>query len=421
MSQTEQIVEEEAVIVPGTEGTDMEGKSVEEIERAMYDQAVEADPDLEVEVKAEPVVEIEEEEKDEKPVEQELGEDGKPVVEQELDEDGKPVVEEELDKDGKPVAKEEKKPTGLEWLDTLSEEDRTKADKFIERSSEVLARSNQRVDSHLGQLQPAQRAITRLTRENRTLREAAEKMRPSVNVEDIIKDHNEKIDKEFSEFPEEATKLKKLFKDSLDGVAEVLETATPAVQQETIVGPDKQEEIQHLATAYSDWGERRFSPELNEWLGKQSQDTVKLINSAYAADNIALLDAFTRDNPDWKPPQKPEDFHSLQQAQHSPLFRGWAEGEGINPDVDVRTIADFQRDTILTRFKTDLGVVISEAEQKADPKVTKLESRRREQLQDRSPGSKRSPIKPGTKLDLDTEAGQRAYYNQLIAADPDIP
>ena len=408
-------IEEEQTIVPGTEGTEYEGMSEDEIERAEFDKVVDEDPDIESASAAEPKVEPEVKPEDE------LGD--KPKAEDK--EDDKPKADaktdaEVLDEDGKPV-KEEKEPTGLEWLDDLPEETQAKAKDIIGRQGQAIARLDQRVKSHLGQLQPAQRAIAKLTKELGHLKgKLIEQQPPAIDIEKRKKDYNDWADEEYKEFPEEATKLKKRFSDSLDGIPEVLETATPEVPSTLPAGPDPKEETLHLATAYSDWGERRFSPEFDQWIATQQPEITALLNSPYAADNVALLDAFTTDNPQWVPPQTPDQFHSLAQAQHSPLYRGWAEGEGINPDMNLATVPDHHRDQILTRFKSDLGAVLSENEQADDPKVTKLAERRSKQLQNRDPGSRRLGVTPGTKIDLDTEEGQRAYYKQLIAADPDL-
>ncbi len=398
MAQTElqeQIEEdiETKEIVPGTEDTEYEGLSETEIERAEYNKAVGEDPDIEdTDI---PVV-------DEPKAKDDEGED---------EPKAKDTVE--------PVKPEpEKEPTGLEWIDELPEATQTQAKDFIDRQGQTIARLDQRVSSHLGQLRPAQRAIAKLTRELGDLRgKLVEQQPPAIDIENRKKAFNDWADVEYKEFPEEATKLKTRFAESLDGIPEVLATATPPVQPIPRAGPDQTEETQHLATAYSDWGERRFSPEFEQWIASQSEATVSLLNSPYAADNVALLDAFTQANPDWIAPQTPDQFHSLAQAQHSPLFRGWAEGEGINPDLNLATVPDFQRDMLLTRFKTDLSTVLTEQD---DPKVTKLAERRSKQLQNRDPGSRRLGVTPGQQIDLNTEDGQRAYYQQLIKEDPDL-
>jgi len=411
MSQTEPETTEEPVIVPGTEGTEYEGLSEEEIERAEFDKAVEEDPDM----SAAPTAADESApvDKDDPPPDPDLSAEPEPEPE-------KVVVE-----------KKDPEPTGLEWLSTLSDEDKKTAQNFIDRQGQTIARLDQRVSSHLGQLQPAQRGITKLQIENRELRGQLSKAQTSSykSIADRITDYNTQIDEEYKDFPEEATKLKTQYSESLDGLSEALPTATPT---ETTLpdGPDRNDEVLHLATAYSDWGERRFSPEFNQWIGLQNDEMKSLINSGYASDSIALLDAFGRDNPEWIAPQNPEDFHSLQQASYSPLYRGWAAGEGINPDMDLSKVPDYQRDSFLTRFKSDLGVVRLEHEQANNPptdnppaepsKVTKLKQRRREQLADRNPGSRRLGVMPGEKLDLDTEEGQRALFKQLVDTDPDL-
>lgn len=376
-------------------GTEYEGLSEEEIERALFDKAVADDPDVEV-----VAAEKEPEEEPEEPQEEQEAEQGKEV-------------------EVKDQPKEEKKPTGLEWLDEIPEDIRTKAQDIINRQGQAIARLDQRVKSHLGQLQPAQRTIAQLQQKLRQMEAQTPESPVIPNVDAKRKAYNDWIDKEYNEFPEEAAKLKKQFSDSLDGVLGEL-PAPPKPQPMTMAGPDRREEVQHLATAYSDWGERRFSPEFNQWFTTLDADSKQLLNSPYAADNIALLDAFTRDNPDWMPPQTPEAFYSLAQAQHSPLYRGWAQAEGINPDLNLAAVPDYQRDALLTRFKQDLGAVHTELEQANDPKVLKLAQRRSQQLKDRNPGQRRAGIKPGQTIDLDTEEGQRAYFQQLIDADPDL-
>ena len=404
-------LEQTPEIVPGTDGTDMEGMSEDEIGQAMYKKELAADPDSE-----DPPPKVVEPEPDPPP-------DPAAEIQPQPAEAGFLTPEGTDDKtpeaDPKAVSAEPEtkpEPTGLEWLDTLAEEDQAKAKKFLERQSQTIAVKEQIANSHLGQLQPAQHAITMLRKQVRDLEGKLVEAQPSINIEDRIKDYNNWIDVEFKEFPEEATKLKTRHRESLDGLSKVLETATPPPT--VMAGPDQAEETQHLATAYSDWGERRFSPEFDQWISRQAPELTALLNSAYASDNVALLNAFTRDNPDWVAPQSADQFHSLRQAQHSLLFRGWAEGEGINPDVNVAKMPDFQRDMILTRFKADLSAV--QAEQAPnDGATSKRAERRREQLENRDPGSRRAGIKPGHKLDLNTEEGKEALYRQLVAADPD--
>ena len=392
---------DQAPPAPGTEGTEYEGMTESEVERAMFDKEVDDDPDLEDGPEAKPPVVV----KDDPPVEDPP--------------DTPPAAKDE------PPAKAEEpppEPTGFEWIDDLSEEGQAHVKEFMGRSSETIARLDQRVRSHLGQLQPAQRTIAALSGKLREAEGKLVKQQPSaINLEDRIKDFGKWADEEYKEFPEEAAKLKTQFAESLDGVSQVLETATPQIQPTTVAGPDQREEVQHLATAYSDWGERRYSPEFGQWIATQQPAMKSLLNSPYAADNVALLDAFTRDNPYWAPPQTPDTFHSLAQAQHSPLYRGWAEGEGINPDMNLAQVADYDRDAILSRFKNDLGAEIAELDvEQGDPPVSKLAERRAAQLQNRDPGSTRRGVKPGDKIDLNTEEGQRAYFDQLIAADPDL-
>ena len=330
--------------------------------------------------------------------------------------------QEEPEQDKPPEAKKpekaEKEPTGLEWLDDIPEDRRKTAQAFIERQGQEIARLDQRVKSHLGQLRPAQRTIAQQQQRIRQLREQQPKTLPTnPNIEAQKKAYADWVDEEYSEFPEEAQKLKTRYGESLDGVLGAI-PATTTDQPETLAGPDPKEEVQHLATAYSDWGERRFSPAFEQWFEGQDSNTQSLLNSPLAADNVELLDAFTRDNPDWEPPQSPEDFYSPIQAQHSPLFRGWCEGEGINPDTNFAVMPDYKRDQLMNRFKTDLGAV--QSEQEPDPKVTKLRQRRSNQLQDRGPGSRRVGVTPGAKLDWDSDEAQRAYFKQLIAEDPDL-
>lgn len=390
---------EEQPAAEGTEGTEYEGMSEEEVERAEFDRVVKEDTDIEA--------------ADEKPAEEEPAEE--------------PAEE--------PVAKEERAaeppvvPTGLEWLDNLSDEDRSTATNFIHRQGQTIARLDQRVASHLGQLQPAQKLITVQVKKIRQMEEQAAQQQPeaTIDIKKRISDYDDWVEKEYAEFPEEAAKLKTQFAESLDGITEVLEAAAPAPRPTEVAGPDQRDEVNHLATAYSDWGERRYSPEFQQWLGKQAPEKQQMLNSSYASDNIMLLDAFTRDNPNWVAPQSPEQFHSLRQAQYSPLFRGWAEGEGINPDFEVAGMPDFQRDELLTRFKTDLGTVVAEISTEQGPAnpapaqpVSQLKKRRREQLQNRDPGSRRRGVKPGQKIDLNTEEGQRAYFDQLINEDADL-
>lgn len=373
-------------------------------ERAAFEQAIDEDPDLSHEAGARPPapeLEAKEEEDDEEPE--------APAAESE---EQPPEAQEQ-----KP---ESKVPTGLEWLDELPEEKRAQAQEFIERQGQAIARLDQRVASHLGQLRPAQRALSQMQRKLRELQQEQTQQKGSV-PESVAKrraDMHKRIDEEYADFPEEATKLKALFDESLDGIVSGIPQHRPPPDP-TLRGPDRSEEQQHLQTAYSDWGERRYSPEFEQWLANQPNETKQLLNSPFAADNIALLDSFTRDNPDWQPPQTPEDFHSLYQAVHSPLFRGWAEGEGINPDMNPSKMPDHQRDMILSRFKADFSGVLAEL-QETDTKGTKLRQRRQQQLQNRDPGSRRMGIKPGQKIDLDTEEGQRAYFDQLVSSDPDI-
>ena len=399
MSQIEELQEEEQTPAEGTENTEYEGMTEEEVERAEFDKAVDDDPDID----------------EEKLPDQ-------PELEEAKSAEEDPGEEPPAAKTDDPPAQ----PTGLEWLDHLSEEDRATASNFIDRQGQQIARLDQRVSSHLGQLRPTQRSLSQAVHTNKELREQLAKQTPSnaVDIENRIKDFSTWADEEYKEFPEEAAKLKARFTESLDGVSEVLQNAAPADPAPQPAGPDRTDEAQHLASAYSDWGERRFSPEFDQWIARQPDETTQLLNSAYASDNIALLDAFTRDNPMWVSPQTPENFHSLRQAQFSPLFRGWAQGEGLNPDMNVAGMQDHQRDSILTHFKSDLGVVVSELEQDPTPtqpqKVTRLSARRSKQLKNRDPGSRRTGVKPGQKIDLSTEEGQRAYYDQLVQADPDL-
>ena len=402
MAELAQEIDQEPA-APGTEGTEYEGMTESEVERAEFDKAVEGDPDIE----------------DGAP-------EPKPVVEDDPPIEDPPATpppaaakgEEEPPKGDEPPPE----PTGFEWIDDLDDDNQAKVKDFMGRSSETIARLDQRVRSHLGQLQPAQRTIAMLTGKLREAEGKLSNQQPSaINLEDRIKDFGKWADEEYKEFPEEATKLKTQFAESLDGISTVLEAAIPQTPPTTVAGPDQREEGQHLATAYSDWGERRYSPEFGQWIAGQQPETRSLLNSPFAADNVALLDAFTRDNPHWTAPQTPEAFHSLAQAQHSPLYRGWAEGEGINPDMNLAQVPDFERDGILTRFKDDLGSVYTELnDEQDDPTVSRLAERRAKQLQNRDPGSKRQGVRPGDKIDLNTEEGQRAYFNQLVASDPDL-
>jgi len=389
-------LELEEPVVPGTEGTEYEGMSEDAIERAEFDKVVKADPDMDDPL---PAAVVPEPEPDPEP-------------------EPEPAAA-TVPADPPPAAAPTPEPTGFEWLDELPEETRAKATDIIERQGQALARLDQRARSHLGQLRPAQRAIENLGRELRELRatQAAEKKNLNPDIKARIRDYNAWVDKEYEDFPEEAAKLKTRFVESLDGVA--IQPAEPSPQPSVMAGPDRNEESHHLQTAYSDWGERRNSPEFEEWFAHQGPETKQLLNSPYAADNVLLLDQFTGANPNWEPPQTPEEFVTVNQAQHSPLFRGWCMGENINPDAVVNG-TDLQKHSLLNKFKTDLGVVRSESEPAPDPKLTRLAERRAAQLRDRNPGSRRAAITPGAKIDLNTEEGQKAYYKQLVDADPDL-
>jgi len=378
----------------------------DEEERALFKQAVAEDPDLREMSRLAAAVEKDEAEQRAEPVGQEEGQ-----------EEGQPEGEQGGEA-------EQKAPTGFEWLDDLSEESRAKAQEIINRQAQDAARWEQRAKSHLGQLQPTQRALTQMQQKMRAAEDEARKRQGTTRnsgFEAEKKAYNEWVDKEYEDFPEEAAKLKSRFTETFDGVLRSI-PAPPRQELPAQVGPDPSQEVQHLATAYSDWGERRYSPEFNTWLSSQHPETQQLLNSPFAADNIALLDAFTRDNPMWIPPQTAEDFHSLAQAQHSPLYRGWAEAEGINPDTNLAQIPDFQRDMILTRFKSDLAFVYTQRdqEQEPNPKAERLAQRRNQQLKDRAPSARRSGVKPGQQIDLETEDGQREYYAQLVASDPEL-
>lgn len=325
-------------------------------------------------------------------------------------------------------------PTGLEWLEELSEESRAAAQGMLTRQAQSIARLDQRVRSHLGQLQPTQRAVEQLRiqlRERDTKLEELQKQLPNsvgVDVTAHLKALYDHIDKEYADYPDEAAKLKTLARESVDGLVRSIPAPAPekrAGESQPVPGVDKQSEIHNLALVYSDWGERRYSPEFFEWISSQPPEVKQLLHSPYASDNIILLDNFTADNPDWVPPQRAQDFHSLAQARHSPLFRGWAEAEGINPNADFRRIPDHQRDFILSRFKADLAQVDSEddageqAPEPQAPQAQRIVNRRSEHLRDRNPGPRRLAVRPGQPLDLNTRDGQIALYNQFIDEDPD--
>lgn len=395
---------QEKEIVPGTEGTEYEGMAEDAIERAEFQKAVNDDDDIEGKV-----------EPDLTQATEEAGEIDPPEKSTE-----EPEAEE---KEADPKPEEEKpEPTGFEWIADLPEEGQAKIKELMQRSSAALARQTQIASSHLGQLRPAQKLLGTLTEKVRDLKEELGKQRPTIDLEDRMKDLYTQIDEQYQEFPEEATKLKKQISDSLDGVADVLKTAQTPTPADTVVdGPDLRNERQHLETVYSDWGERRFSPEFQAWLTTQPNEIKALSNSGYASDNIELLDRFTQAHPTWMPPQTPGEFHTVFQAQYSPVFRAWAQGERINPDTDFRQVPDHERDMIMGRFRSDFGEYLSEVKQEQDdPRATTVGERRKRQLENRDPSTRRTSIKPGQVPDLNTEEGQRAYFQQLIDQDSDI-
>ena len=380
-----------------------------EDERALFAQAIADDPDISDDDKGSFLGATEKREEKEEKEEKEEVEQNPAKQKEEADDTNQPSVDHET--------------TGFEWLEDLPEEKRDLARGIVNRQGQQIARLDQRVRSHLGQLRPAQRLISELQRKVRQFENDQPKQtQGGFDGEANKRAYNDRIDSEYKEFPEEADKLKTLYAESLDGVLRSIPAPQPERKQQAQTGPDPQNEMQHLSTAYSDWGERRFSPEFNQWIRTQPQDMQQILNSPFAADNIALLDAFTESYPDWEAPQQPKNFYSVQQAQHSPLFRGWAEAEGINPDTNFGSMPDIERDWILNRFKSDLASAYADddGEVEQDDRSQKLANRRKQQLKDRSPGSRRTAVRPGQQIDLDTEEGQRAYFKMLVDDDPDL-
>jgi hypothetical protein len=378
-------------------------------EREAFDKAVTDDPDLQGEGPALAAV----------PDEPPAGETEPPAGEAKPPGDEPPAGEEE-----------QPQPTGMEWLENLPEEDQPAVKAMLARMAEDNARLQQRVSSHLGQLQPAQRMIAQLQRKVTQLEQMAAPKpgETPAQVKEKVDAMNAWIDKEYEDYPEEAAKLKAQLTELSDGLAQSLESVQapagqpPATQPHV---PERNNEVAHLTAAYPDWGERRYSPAFDQWIRQQPPDVVQLLNSPYASDNVALLDRFSADNPEWVSPQTPDEFVSYSQAQYNPLFRGWAEAEGFNPDTPVNMLTPNQQGLILQQFKADLGEAYKEQQEgDGDPEpagVTQRVTRRRQaQLRDRDLGSRRSGIRAGDRIDLDTEEGQRALYNQYVEQDPDL-
>lgn len=407
-------------------------EELEQQEREAFEQAVAEDPELADEPASEPSLEA-----------------VKSDVERRRKDEGD---EDEQQQDGEPTEKgarqdqveEEQIPTGLEWLGSLSEEEAGAAKSLLTRQAETIARYEQRIASHLGQLRPAQRIIAKLQRQLAQVQQSPRAMPEKFKtaVDNAIKS----IEKDYEDYPEEASKLKALVTELSDGFTQSLESVqqqspqqqppTPGQPQQPRPAPhlpDRNNEFAHLSAAYSDWAERRYSPAFDEWIRQQQPDVVQLLNSPYASDNVALLDAFSADNPDWQAPQTPDEFVSYPQAQHNPMFRGWAETVGFDANVPASMLTPNQQGLIIAQFKRDLGEAWRQEregdpdggddgqQQGGQPVTERIAARRAAQLRDRDPGSRRSGIRAGDRIDLDTDEGQRALFNQMVDADPDIP
>lgn len=410
----DELIEEQKPDETSEQDAEFEGMSDLEIQKELYRREVEADPDLDD--LPEPPAAVKKDEEDD-------------------DEDDPPNLEavpkdQHQEDDDKPEPTPEQE--GIAWLNTLPEEDQKEAKAFLQRLGNDLARKDQIARSHLGQLRPAQQAVARLQRRVRELEAAkGEQQQGAPDVDKQIADYNKWVDEEYKDFPEEADKLKAQFAERLDGVKQVLQQAKPQKREDApeMAPPDPRREMQHLETAYSDWGERRHSVEFSQWFSRQPPQVKMLLNSPYGTDNIEIMDRFTADNPEWQPPQTPDEFVDYAQARHSPLFKGWAEAVGLNPQIAPGQLNDHQRDMIMRDFRRDLGTAHElHSEEMAgpgdqgkpeNPAAERLAKRRQAQLKDRQPGSRRSGVTPGQVFDLDTEEGQKAYYKALVAADKD--
>jgi len=325
--------------------------------------------------------------------------DGEPDIKSEA----KPKGEQEskdLDTDDPPKDKEDK-PELPAWMEAIPEDQRDDAVTDFLRLHEDIEKISARYDAQHNQLKPTQQRLARV--------EERLKLISMIKPGDDLSERSAKIDtwieKHGEDFPDEAADLKA----SIDAYRKTVSTIEGDAEKyrSTLERDDKVDQTKerdNLARMDADVGEINASPAFAEYL-KQHPEHSAQVKSPYAHDVIEVVDKF-REDTEWQPPMRSEDFLYVNQMLVSPVFEVWSRAIGLH---GVENFNDADQAKVFHQFKVDLDAANQDGSDNGDSEAIKLKAQRDKRKKDVSPAARPTGTGGGKAAALHGEA----YFDSL--------
>lgn len=274
------------------------------------------------------------------------------------DSEDKPKGEEDPEQQGEADTKGEReddpdsdKDDGPElpaWMQAIPEDQREAAVTDYLNLQKDLQKLDARYRSQQGQLGPTQKKLTKL---ETLVKKFSSALKPGDGLDERTAELDAWIKKHGEDYPEEAEELKALVDAFRESTGQLVDESELDDSDDEV---DRQTQIKLLHRMDNDAAQISYSPEFKAYLEQNSEHAAQA-QSPFAHDVIEVLDQF-REETNWQPPTRSEQFVNINQMYVSPIFDPWAQAIGLNREhVQGLSVADQLK--VFKSFKNDLDEV----------------------------------------------------------------
>jgi hypothetical protein len=297
-----------------------------------------------------------------------------------------------------PKASKEDGPELPAWIEAIPEDQRDAAVTELIGMHQAIDKMQTRYQALHGQLAPTQRKLSKL---EEVVRHFSTATRPGDDLKTRRKALDSWIEKHGEDYPDEATELKDAFEAYASAVepdAEKYRTNLTRTDDDDVVDTSLQRRL--LERMDGEAAQINADPRFASFL-KQHPDLRVQAQSPFAHDVIEVLDKF-REQTEWQPPLRAEEFATPSQMLSSHLLPGWAAAIGMSVEQIAR-MSEVDKGKVLYSFKKDLEqAYVTETDDDDDAgddgndaQARKLAEQRSRRLQDRSPKARKTGTRGG--------------------------
>lgn len=297
-----------------------------------------------------------------------------------------------------PNAKKEDGPELPPWIEAIPEDQRDAAVTELIGMHQAIEKMQTRYQALHGQLAPTQRKLSKL---EEVVRHFSTATKPGDDLKTRRKALDNWIEKHGKDYPDEAAELKDAFEAYASYVepdAEKYRENLTKTDDDGVVDTSLQRRL--LERMDGEAAQINADPRFASFL-KENPDLKAQAQSPFAHDVIEVLDKF-REQAEWQPPLRAEEFATTDQMLTSHLLPGWANAIGLSVK-QIASMNDVDKGKVFYNFKKDLEQAYATEtdtdndgeDDGNDDQASRLAEQRNKRLQDRSPKNRKTGTRGG--------------------------